>query len=148
MEDMDVNAEDADPFQKCLAEAAYAIRCGFHATHGHSPGELVFGRNMFLPVDTSLDWKSIQERKQKAIAKSNRRENSKRVDYKYQKGDWITIRKPGILRKLSVPKAGPYKVVKHNTNGTLAYEKGPFDVDEVSIRRVEPCHWKHPPETQ
>ena len=142
---MDVNAEDADPFQKCLSEAAYAIRCGFHATHGHSPGELVFGRNMFLPVETPVDWEAVKERKQKSIAKSNSRENSKRLDHKHQKGDWITIRKPGMLRKLTVPKLGPFKVVKHDTNGTLTCEKEPFVTDNVNIRRVDHHNWRHPP---
>ena len=126
--------------------AAYAIRCGFHATHGRSPGELVFGRNMFLPVEAPVDWDAVKEHKQRAIAKSNRRENSKRIDYKYQEGDWITIQKPGILRKLAVPRLGPYKVVKHNANGTLTCEKEPFDIGKVNLRRVEPCHWKNAPE--
>ena len=100
---------------------------------------------MFLPVETPVDWEAVKERKQKAIAKSNSRENSKRLDYKYQKGDWITIKKPGILRKLTVPKLGPFKVVKHNDNGTLTYEKEPFVTDTVNIRRAEPYHWRNPP---
>ena len=75
MEDMDVNAGDADPFQKYLSEAACAIRCGFHATHGHSPGELVFGRNMFLPVETSVDGEALKERKQKATMSASQATN-------------------------------------------------------------------------
>ena len=31
--------------------------------------------------------------------------------YNKKKGDWITIQKPGILRKLSVPRLGPYNVL-------------------------------------
>ena len=145
MEDMDVDKDQANPPQQCLTEAAYAIRCGHHATHGCSPGELVFGRNMFLPVNTPIDWEALKARKQKAIAKSNKRENSKRKDYKYQKGDWITIKKPGILRKLTAPKSGPYKVVKHHGNGTLTYGEGPFVTGRVNIRRVDPYFWGNPP---
>ena len=89
--------------------------------------------------------RALKERKQKAVAKSNRRENSKRLDCKCQKGEWIATKKPGILRKLTVPKLGPFKVVKHNNNGALTCEKEPFVTDNVNIRRVDPCHWRHPP---
>ena len=52
---------------------------------------------MFMPLEATIDWNSIKEQKQKAISKSNERENSKRIHLQYAKGDWITIQKPGIL---------------------------------------------------
>ena len=58
-EEMEVDPKESDPFQRHLAMAAHAIRCGHHATHGHSPGEMVFGRNMFMPVETSVDWDAV-----------------------------------------------------------------------------------------
>ena len=61
----------------------------------------------------------------------------------YEKGDWITIQKPGILRKLSVPRLGPYKVLKHHMNGDISYEKEPFVDDKVNIRRTYPYYKKH-----
>lgn len=146
LEEKEIDSNEADPFEEYLAQAAYAIRCGFHATHGRSPAELVFGRNMFLPVESPVDWEKLKDRKQRAIARSNKRENSKRIEHEYKPGDWVTILKPGILRKMTVPRMGPFKVVKHHTNGTLTYEKAPFDTDRVNIRRCEPYHWKHPPE--
>ena len=71
--------------------ALYPIQCTFHKTQECSPGQLVFGCDMFMPVLTSIDWESIKERKQKAIQKSNERENSKRIHIQYEKGDWITL---------------------------------------------------------
>jgi len=142
---MGIDPGDGDPSQQCLTEAAYAIRCGYHATHGCSPAELVFGRNMFLPVTTPIDLGALRVRKQKAIAKSNKRGNSKRKGYKYQKGDWIIIKEPGILRELTAPWSGPYKVVKHHDNGTLTYGEGPFVGGRVNIRRVKPYGWRDPP---
>ena len=100
---------------------------------------------MFLPVESPVDWEALKLRKQRAIAKSNRRENSKRKAHVHKPGDWITILKPGMLRKLAVPRMGPYKVVKHHDNGTLTYEKEPFTTDRVNIRRCEPYEWRHPP---
>ena len=49
LDEKDIDPDDEDPFEEHLSMAAYAIRSSFHATHGHSPAELVFGRNMLLP---------------------------------------------------------------------------------------------------
>ena len=100
---------------------------------------------MFLPVEAPVDWEALQERKQKAIAKSNQRENSERIAHNHKAGDWTTILKPGILGKLSVARMGPFKVIKQHNNGTLSYEKEPFQPDRVNIRRCTPYVWKHPP---
>ena len=51
-----------------------------------------------MPVPVSIDWNQIKEQKQKAIRKSNQRENSKQIYLQYKKEDWITLQKPGILR--------------------------------------------------
>ena len=96
-----------------------------------------------MPIETIIDWNSIKQRKQEAIRKSNEQENSKRIHCQYKKGDWITIQKPGILRKLSVPRLGPYKVLKHHTNGDITYQKEPFVDDKVNIRRTYPYFQKH-----
>ena len=78
--------ESLDPFREYLSNAAYAIRCACHATHRHSSGELVFGRDMFMPISKNIDWNAIKDKKQKAIAKSNLRENSKRKQIHYNPG--------------------------------------------------------------
>ena len=77
LEDMDIDSDDPDPFEEYLTMASYATCSAFHKTHGHSPGQLVFGRDMFMPIDVPIDWTEIKERKQTAIQKSNERENSK-----------------------------------------------------------------------
>ena len=100
---------------------------------------------MFLPVHNAVDWEKIRERKQRAIAKSNLRENAKRIYHTYQKGDWITVKRPGIIRKLSIPREGPFQVIKHHNNGTVSYESEPFKEDRVNIRRISPCKWRNPP---
>ena len=98
-----------------------------------------------MPVNKSIDWDAIRERKRKAIQKSNERENSKRINHTYKEGDWILIKKPGIIRKLAVPRLGPYKVLKHHNNGTITYEKEPFVTNKVNIQRVDPYHWRNAP---
>ena len=101
-----------------------------------------------MPKDTEIDWDIIKARKQERIAKSNDRENSKRTSHKYKPGDWITITKPGILRKLCVPRDGPYKVVKHHDNGMITYQKEPFTIEKVNSRRANPFHWRHGPPSE
>ena len=54
----------------------------------------------------------------------------------------MTIQKPGILRKLSVPRLGPYKVLKQHTNGDITYKKSPNVTVKINIRRVYPYYKK------
>ena len=70
------------------------------------------------------------------------RENSKRIEHKYKVGDLITLEKTGIIRTLTLPRQGPYKVIKHHDNGSVTIEKEPFVTDRVNIRRVRPYYTK------
>ena len=105
---------------------------------------------MFISVSKNIDWDAIWERKKKAIEKNNKQENTKQINHTFQKGDWILIKKPGIIHKLAVPGLGPYKVIKHHNNGTITYEKEPFITDRINIRRVDPYYWRNcaPNETE
>jgi len=81
-----------------------------------------------------------KNRKQQKINKSNERENSSRVPHQYSPNDLITLKKPGILRKLTIPRAGPYKVIRQNNNGSILIEKSPTDTENVNIRRISPYY--------
>ena len=59
-----------------------------------------------------------------------------------RKGDYITLKKPSILRKLAIPQEGPYKVMKHNNNGSILIEKAPTKIKNVNVQRVAPYHCK------
>ena len=118
------------------------MRSLYHQSHGHSPAQLVFGRDMFSPVVAEVDWEAIKNNKQIEISKKNIEENSSRVSHNYQKGELITLKKPGILQKLAIPREGPYKVVKHNNNGSILIEKSPTDIKHVNVGRVTPYYCK------
>ena len=45
--------------------------------------------------------------------------------------------------KLYISRLGPYKVLKHHTNGDIIFEKEPFVTDKANIRRTYPYHKKH-----
>ena len=74
LEDVDINSNNQDLFEECLAMISYAIRRAFHKTHGHSSGQLVFGCDMFMPIDVPIDWIAIKEQKQKVFQKNIRKE--------------------------------------------------------------------------
>ena len=67
MDECTLNEMDDDWFEEVLVSAAFSIQCSHHQTHGHSPGQMVFGRNMFMPVDIEIEWEQIQQQKQLKI---------------------------------------------------------------------------------
>ena len=91
------------------------------------PAQLIYGRDMFqvlLPVD--IDWEATKNCKQTKTIKCNDRKNSSRIPHQYNANDLITsLKKPGTLRKLSIPRAGPYKVIRQNNNGSILIELSP-----------------------
>jgi hypothetical protein len=92
---------------------------------------------MVLPIQFQADWARIKLRKQETIDKSNVQENAKRIDHDYQVGDKILLERPGILRKMSSPRKGPYKIIKVHTNGTVRIRRGNV-TERVNIRRITP----------
>ena len=136
----EIDPDDDDPFDEYLSSVSYAIRSSYHQTHGFSPAQLVFGRDMFIDSQAEIDWDEIKARKQRKIHESNRRENVNRIDHTFKKGDKILIKRPGIIRKLSIPMTGPFKVIKHGRNGSITYEKSLNQYETVNVRRVIPFH--------
>jgi hypothetical protein len=46
-----------------------------------------------------------------------------RIPYEYKVGDQVLLETPGILRKLSTPRTGPYAVTNVYKNGTIRIQK-------------------------
>ena len=76
-----------DPWGYFLSAAAWAIRSTVHTTLDATPGQLVFGRDMRLPIQIKTDWARIRQRKQDMINVNNRKENAKRIEHKYRVGE-------------------------------------------------------------
>ena len=139
---MELEEEELDkkrPFEPFLAAAAYSIRSTYHTTLEATPAELVFGRNMLLPIQFKADWESIRARRQTFINKNNERENKNRLDHQYKVGDLVSKFRPGKLRKLRRRKDGPFRVESVPDNGTIRIRKGAV-LETVNVRRVEPYH--------
>jgi hypothetical protein len=82
-----------------IDNAAWAICSTYHTVLNASPGAAIFGRDMLFDIPFVADWKQIGEYRQHQTNRSNTHENNKRVDYDYNVGDKILIRKDGILCK-------------------------------------------------
>lgn len=134
-EDLEENADLK--LEGYLATVAWAIRSTYHTTLSASPGQLVFGRDMLLPIRFQIDWDLIRTRKELKIQKANTRENARRYDYDYQPGAKVLLSKPGIIPKLDTPRTGPYVIESVHTNGTVRIRKG-LITERVNVRRLIP----------
>ena len=55
--------DENDPWTGILAAAAFAILSTTNSQKGYSPGKLIFGRDMILPIKHRADWKLIRQQK-------------------------------------------------------------------------------------
>ena len=62
LEERELNSED--PFTEFLNAGAFAIWATYHTTLGCSPGQLVFGRDMILPIAFNANWDRIKHQQQ------------------------------------------------------------------------------------
>ena len=105
----------------------------------HSPGKVVFQRDMLLDIPVIANLVAIRERRQLLIDENLRRQNKKRLEYHYKVDDWVMI-------KVYDPKKGddrfhgPYKIKETRTNGTVVVirnEEGNV-LETYNIRKLKP----------
>jgi transposase InsO family protein len=135
------NLEEDNPFEYVLQSTAWARRSTYHTTLQATPCQLVFGRDMIHNIAFKANWNQIQKRKQDIINKSNQKENKSQIPHEYKVGDQVLLETPGILRKLSIPRTGPYPVTQVYNNGTVQIQKGIVN-ERVNIRRIAPFQIK------
>jgi hypothetical protein len=85
--------DEKDPWGPFLSSAAYAIRSKFHTTLKATPGQLLFGRDMLLPIKFMADWGAIEQQRQKEMGRNNRRENDSIISNDYKVGDKVLLKK-------------------------------------------------------
>jgi hypothetical protein len=59
----------------CICNTQY-----FYTKLKGTPGQLVFGIDMVLPINFMADWGEIEQQRQKEMAHNNRRENASRIN--------------------------------------------------------------------
>ena len=121
-----------------LTNAAWAVRSTYHTVLKTSPGAAIFGRDMLFDVPFLADWKKIGEYRHSQTDKNTAWENNTRIDWDYQPGDKVLIRKDGILRKSeSRYESDPWTITSVHTNGTIRVQRGTKS-ERLNIRRVCP----------
>ena len=127
-----------DPWGHFLSAAAWAIRRTVHTMLDATPGQLVFGRDMLLPIQIKTDWARIRQCKQDIINGNNRKENVKCIEHEYRVEEKVLLEKPGLISKLYAPRTGPYRITNTYTNGTVRIQCGVVN-EHVNLRRLMPC---------
>lgn len=135
LESRELNEDD--PWTEFLSAAAFAIRSTYHTTLEATLAQLVFNRDMILPVQFRTDWTRLKNNGQTVMNRNNTRENRSRIQHDYQVSDKILLRIPGILRKLSTPRTGPFEITRVYTNGTIHIQRGSV-TERINIRHVDP----------
>ena len=83
--------DENDPWAVILAAASFAIISTTNRLESYSPGKLVFGRDMILPIKYEVNWGLIHQQNMAQIHKDNIRKNRHRVDYDYKVGDDVML---------------------------------------------------------
>jgi hypothetical protein len=85
----------------------------------------VYCRDIIHNIDFRENWDRIQKRKQDIINNSNQKENknNSQIPYENKVGDQVLLETPGIIQKLSTPRAGPYPVTNVYKDGTIRIQK-------------------------
>ena len=135
LEEMELN--EKDPWSEFLSSCAFAIRSTYHTTLEATPAQVVFGRDMLLPITWKADWEKLHTKRLDMIRENNARENAGRVEHEYKVGDKVYYRKHGKLRKLSTPRRGPFEITHVYLNGTVRLLRGAVN-ERVNIRHLMP----------
>ena len=72
--------DDADPWMGILAAADFVVISTYHMIKQKVPGQLLFVRDMILPINHVTDWRYIRQCKQTQINKDAICENTTRID--------------------------------------------------------------------
>ena len=75
--------------EHAIAACVHATRIAVNHTMQHTPGEIVFQRDMLLDIPVIADLVAIRQRKQLLIDENLRRQNEKRIEYHYKVGEYV-----------------------------------------------------------
>ena len=123
MRDFDIKetyVNEDDPWLIILAVSSFAIISTTSRLKGYSPGQLLFGSDMIIPIKHNVDWEVIHQQKDTPINKDNIHENNKRADHYYKSGDKVMLTNNSVY-KYKTPYNRPFVIVIAQcwTNGTV-----------------------------
>ena len=116
-----------DPWMVILAASELAILSTKNKLKGYSPGQLLFGRDMIIPIKHKADWELIRQQYQTQINKDNIHKNSKRVDHNYKVDDKVILNNNSAY-KHETPYKGQFLIAQCWTNVTVTLQCGPTEI--------------------
>ena len=123
-----------------LATAMHACRCTFSESLAfNTPGELAFGRDMFMDIPVIADIVAINNHRQLLVDRRLLHANAKQIRHDYAVGDLVYKRQYlGFSDKLKPTCTGPHEILRVHTNGTVTIQLKPHVTERINIRRVRP----------
>ena len=100
------------------------------------PVQLVFVRDMILPIKHKLYWKLIRQWKQRQVNKNNIRKNIERVDHEYKVRDKVIFNNHASY-KYEIPYMGQLGIMQCWNNDTANLQYGATKIG-YNIRRIKP----------
>jgi hypothetical protein len=127
----------SDMMDVCLVTAMHATRAAAsRALNYHTPGVLVFQRDMFLDVPLIADIIAITNRRQVVVNESLRKANLSRRTYDHRVNDQILVKayQPNQLEELF---EGSYTITTVHVNRTVTSQQTHNVVERINIRRIK-----------
>ena len=119
-----------------MALAEFSIISTTNGSKCYGPGQLVFGRDMIIPIKNKEDWGLILQQKQIQINKDSIRKNIKRVDHDYKVGDKVMLNNHAAY-KYETPYKGPFEIKQFWGNGMVSLQCGETKI-RYNIRCIKP----------
>ncbi len=121
-----------------LLDAAWAVCSTYHTVLKASPGAAIFGQDMLFDILFIADWQKIGEHRQRLTDLNNACENEVRIDYDYEVGQKLLLRKEGILCNAeSRWHKKTWFITSVHTNKTITVQGG-NKIDRINVWRVKP----------
>ena len=116
--------------------AVFSISSTITRLKGYSPGELVFGRDMFLWIKHLAYLEFIRQKNQAQINKDNIQENRNQVDHDYNVLNKVMLTNH-VAYKYETPYKGPFLKTRYFNNRTVNLKYGPIQIRH-NIHRIKP----------
>ena len=145
-EDPKTTSQAKRVIDKTLAICMRACRCASNGTlGGFASGSLAFKRDMYMDIPLVADIIVLQDHRQMLIDKRLLKANNARISHDYQINEEVLKKLHlGLSDKLKPSYAGPYRITKVHTNGTVTIRLTPHETERINIRRIKPYHRRVP----
>jgi hypothetical protein len=129
-----------------LPSVQWALNATFHTTLQATPAQLVFHRDMIMPMSYMAHWQSLRQCHQVITDKDNARENVTHIPHTYCINDMVLL-KQDAKGELAKPTRGPYCIIdvsRQKINGTVVLDLGHSN-ESFNIRCLIPFNRPTPP---